>query len=105
MNGRACSKAVGVLALTSAILGAVCAYAVFGLTSLTFWNPQQLLVWAANIYNVALGFSCFHVLAVNTTLLPREIRPNWFIRVALVCGGIYFTALASISIIVLVLGK
>jgi hypothetical protein len=82
--------------------GALCAYAAFGITALSLWNPQQLLVWATNIYNVALGVSCFHVLAVNTILLPRELRPNWFIRIALVIGGIYFTALASVSIIVLV---
>jgi len=83
--------------------GAVCAYAAFGITALSLWNPQQLLVWATRIYNVALGFSCFHVLAVNTILLPREIRPNWFIRIALVLGGVYFTALAVVSIVVLVM--
>lgn len=76
---------------------AVCAYAVFGLTALTLWNPLQLLKWAGNIYNAALGFSCFHVLAVNTILLPREIRPNWFIRCALVFGGLFFSTLAVIA--------
>lgn len=77
--------------------GAVCAYAMFGLVSLTFWNPQQLLEWATAIYNAALGFSCFHVLAVNTILLPREIRPNWFIRCGLIVGGLFFTALTVIA--------
>jgi Mn2+/Fe2+ NRAMP family transporter len=76
---------------------AVCAYAIFGLTSLTLWNPKQLLVWATNIYNAALGFSCFHVLAVNSLLLPPEIRPGWFIRIALVCGGLFFTGLWLIA--------
>jgi hypothetical protein len=75
----------------------VCAYAAFGLTSLTLWNPRQLLEWATCIYNYALGFSCLHVLAVNTILLPREVRPNWFIRCGLVTGGLFFTALAVIS--------
>ncbi|MEX0611127.1 MAG: Nramp family divalent metal transporter [Pirellulales bacterium] len=76
--------------------GAVCLYAVFGLTALTLWNPRELLQWATAIYNVALGFSCFHVLAVNTILLPREIRPGWFIRIGLILGGLFFTALAII---------
>ncbi len=76
---------------------AVCCYAVFGLISLKLWNPVQLLKWAGNIFNAALGFSCFHVLAVNTILLPREIRPNWFSRVALMIGGIFFAALSVIS--------
>jgi Mn2+/Fe2+ NRAMP family transporter len=77
--------------------GAVCLYAVFGLTALTLGNPRQLLQWATTIYNAALGFSSFHVLAVNTVLLPRELRPNWFIRCSLVLGGLFFIALAVIS--------
>jgi hypothetical protein len=76
---------------------AVCGYAVFGMAALTLWDPRRLLEWATNIYNYALGFSCFHVLAVNCILLPREIRPNWLIRIALVLGGIYFTSLAVIA--------
>ncbi|MFO0790314.1 MAG: Nramp family divalent metal transporter [Pirellulales bacterium] len=79
--------------------GAVCGYAVFGIFALTFLNPKQLLVWATCIYNAALGFSCFHVLAVNTILLPQPLRPNWFIRVGLIFGGIFFTALAVITTI------
>jgi len=81
--------------------GALCAYAIFGLVSLTLLDPQRLLEWATNIYNYALGFSCFHVLAVNLILLPRELRPNWFIRGGLVFGGVYFTALAVVSTMVL----
>jgi hypothetical protein len=77
--------------------GAVCAYAAFGVTSLTFLDPRRLLEWAGNIYNYALGFSCFHVLAVNCLLLPRPLRPNWFIRCGLVLGGLYFTSLAIIA--------
>lgn len=77
--------------------GAVCAYATFGLTALTLWNPRELLQWATSIYNLALGFSFFHVLAVNTILLPRELRPNWFIRLGLIFGGLFFLALAVIS--------
>jgi hypothetical protein len=77
--------------------GAVCCYAVFGLAALSLWNPKQLLVWATCIYNAALGFSCFHVLAVNMFLLPREIRPGWFVRIGLLLGGVFFTALAVIT--------
>jgi hypothetical protein len=76
---------------------ALCAYGTFGIFALLFLNPVKLLKWAGNFYNFALGFSCFHVLAVNLILLPREIRPNWFIRLGLVFGGIFFLALATIS--------
>jgi hypothetical protein len=76
---------------------ALCAYATFGLISLTLWNPVQLLKWAGNIYNAALGFSCFHVLAVNLTLLPKPLRPGWFIRAGLVLSGLFFMALSTIT--------
>ena len=69
----------------------------FGIASLKLWNPVTLLKWAGNIYNFALGISCFHVLDVNLILVPREIRPNWFIRIGLVIGGLFFSALAVIA--------
>jgi hypothetical protein len=77
--------------------GALCCYAAFGFVSLTLWNPTRLLEWATAIYNLALGFSCFHVLAVNLTLLPRELWPGWLTRIALVLGGLFFLALFVIS--------
>jgi hypothetical protein len=77
--------------------GALCGYAAFGLVSLTLWNPVDLVKAATIIYNAGLGFSCFHVLAVNLILLPREIRPNWFLRIGLVMGGMFFTTLSLIS--------
>jgi hypothetical protein len=76
---------------------ALCAYAGFGVIALTLWNPVQLLKWAGNLFNAALGFSCFHVLAVNTILLPRPLRPNWFSRIGLVIGGLFFAMLSVIS--------
>jgi hypothetical protein len=76
---------------------ALCAYTLFGLTSLTLWNPVQLLNWAGAIYNAAMGFSCVHVLAVNLLLLPKELRPNWAIRIGLVLGGAFFMGLFAIS--------
>jgi hypothetical protein len=84
--------------------GALCSYAGFGLVSLTLWNPVDLLKAATLIYNAGLGFSCFHVLAVNTFLLPREIRPNWFMRIGLILGGLYFLTLTCVAALRL-LGK
>lgn len=78
----------------------LCTYAVFGLVMLSIVKePTKLLVWATTLYNSALGFSCFHTLAVNTTLLPRELRPGWFNRVGLVLGGLFFLGLAAIAVL------
>jgi Mn2+/Fe2+ NRAMP family transporter len=75
----------------------LCAYAVFGIITLSFERPTTLLQIAATIYNYALGFSCFHVLAVNLILLPKELRPNWLIRAGLVLAGCYFLLLAVVT--------
>lgn len=76
----------------------LCTYAVLGVIILSISpNPTDLLKYATMIYNFALGFSCFHTLAVNTILLPKEIRPNWFIRIGLVLGGLFFSFLALVA--------
>ncbi len=75
----------------------LCVYALFGLVALAFAPPRQLILWATTIYNYALGVSCWHTLAVNTILLPKEIRPGWPTRIAMVAAGLFFTALAVIT--------
>jgi hypothetical protein len=39
-------------------------------------SPLQIAIVGAVLGNVAVGFSAFHTLNVNRTLLPRELRPN-----------------------------
>jgi hypothetical protein len=50
-------------------------------------------------YNFALAFSAWHTLAINTLLLPRELRPNWFNRIGLVLAGVFFTFLGVMATI------
>jgi hypothetical protein len=77
----------------------MCAYAFFGLVMLTLVKGNHLLVWSTNIYNYALGFSCWHTLFVNTLLLPRELRPKVLTRVALALAGVFFTVVAVMTTI------
>lgn len=77
--------------------GVLSGYAVFGMIMLSVAPPLGLLKIAANIFNYALGFSCFHTLAINLTLLPRELRPGWLARIGLCCAGLFFTSLAAIT--------
>jgi len=77
--------------------GVLCAYALLGFVSLSFGEPTALLLISTSIYNFALGVSCFHTLAVNLILLPKELRPNWFVRAGLVLGGFYFLLLAVVT--------
>ena len=74
-------------------------YACFGLIMLSIpVAPTQLLQYATMIFNVALGFSCWHTLYLNLVLLPRELRPGWFPRVALVGAGSFFMTLGVLTI-------
>ncbi len=72
-------------------------YAVFGLTMLSLGKPVALLLIATTIFNFALGFSCWHTLWLNHTLLPKEIRPGWFASSGLFLAGCFFWAVATVA--------
>jgi hypothetical protein len=38
-------------------------------------------------------------LAINTTLLPRELRPGWGRRIALALAGVFFMTIAVVTTI------
>jgi hypothetical protein len=80
--------------------GVLCTYAVLGLLILNFLPLGNLIKWASVIFNFALGFSSWHVLAVNLTILPPPLRPNWFMRTGLVLSGIFFITVAGCSLYV-----
>lgn len=77
--------------------GVLSIYAIFGLTMLSLQAPEKLLIVATTIFNFALGFSCWHTLWLNLVLLPKEIRPNWFVRIALFSAGCFFWMVATVS--------
>lgn len=74
-------------------------FGIFGLIMLWLARPDQLIKIATTIFNFALGFSCFHTIIVNTVLLPRELRPGWLIRCMMSFAGVYFTMLATMSML------
>lgn len=75
-------------------------YVVAGVLILLFLpRPRGLVEIYGCIANYALGYSCLHVLAVNLTLLPPELRPGWVSRLGLALSGLYFFALAVITLV------
>ena len=72
-------------------------YAIFGMTMLSLNQPEELLVIATTVFNFALGISCSHALTINLILLPKQLRPNWFIRISLFLAGLFFFMIATIS--------
>jgi hypothetical protein len=67
-------------------------YAIFGLIALRVTpNPLVLAIASGVMLNFALAFSAVHSLYVNLTLLPRDLRPGWTMRIGLVaCAVLYF---------------
>jgi hypothetical protein len=83
--------------------GVMCGYTALGLFNLCFVHAEKLMEWAANIYIFAFGVSSWHVLAINLLLLPKELRPGWFTRIAMAVGGLFFLVFAAITTYQLVL--
>ena len=54
-------------------------------------KPRLMTLVIANLNNVALGLTAFHLLWVNRRLLPGPLRPRWYSQLGLLlCGGFYF---------------
>lgn len=62
---------------------------------LTFGNAPTLMVTViANLNNVALGLTAFHVLWLNRNFLPKPLRPRWYNQVGIACCGIFYFGMA-----------
>jgi hypothetical protein len=75
----------------------LCVFCAFGTYMLSIGQPLQLIKISTNIFNLALGFSCLHALALNHVLLPKPLRPGWFMSVSLFFTGVFFLGLAAVS--------
>jgi hypothetical protein len=67
-------------------------------------KPAFVFKLATTGYNFAFAFSCWHTVAVNSVLLPKQLRPRLWIKSALVIGGCYFVFLGTMGLLKL-LGK
>lgn len=74
-------------------------YTVWGFVALALLDPLQIATLSAVLMNVALGWSSFHTLYVNHTLLPKELRPNLFLQAGLILCGIFFLAMTLVVVV------
>jgi hypothetical protein len=56
--------------------------------------PQLMVLVIANLNNVALGATAFHVLWLNRNLLPPELRPRWWNQAGIAACGVAYCGLA-----------
>jgi hypothetical protein len=78
--------------------GLLLVYVTLGL--LIIWvyeKPGFIFELSTTGYNFAFAFSAWHTLAVNTLLLPKELRPGWPQRIGLVLAGLFFLSLGLMA--------
>ena len=61
-----------------------------------YGSPRLMTVIIANLNNLALGLTSFHLLWINRTLLPPELRPRWYSQLGVIGCGIFNLGLAAI---------
>ena len=67
----------------------ICAY-LFS----TYGTPKLMTLVIANLNNLAIGITSFHLLWINCHLLPPELRPKWYQRAGLVACGLFYLGMA-----------
>ena len=71
---------------------------VWGIIALKLAQPIVLLQLSANIAGVVFVVASLHLLYINTRLLPRELRPSRWRRVALVCTALFYGFFVVLSV-------
>jgi hypothetical protein len=75
-------------------------YGLWGLVALRLTpNPLVLAIATGVMWNFALGFSAFHTLVVNLTLLPRALRPRWPQRIGLFACGVFYLGITTVVLL------
>ncbi len=72
----------------------VCAY-LFS----TYGTPKLMTLVIANLNNVSIGVTSFHLLWINCKLLPEELKPPWYQRAGVVACGTFYLGLAFLVFI------
>ncbi len=62
--------------------------------------PKLMVNVIANLNNVALGLTSFHVLYINRTLLPPALRPKWYSQLGMVGCGLFYLGIALLVFMV-----
>ena len=61
-----------------------------------YYHPKAMTSFIANFNNLAIGLTAFHLLWINTRLLPQALRPRWYNRLGLVACGVFYLGLAAL---------
>ena len=84
-----------VRAIYYVVLGAV---VVWGMIALRLAPPIILLLIGANVAGVVFVVASLHLLYINTRLLPLELRPPLWRRIALVVMSLFYAFFVALSL-------
>ena len=70
--------------------GVLGVFVVWGVIALGLAQPIVLLQLSANVGGVVMVLASLHILHVNTTLLPPELRPPLWRRVAMLATAVFY---------------
>lgn len=73
-------------------------FVIWGLIAMGLAQPIFLLQVSANVAGVVMVVSSLHILYVNTVLLPAELRPPLWRRIALVAMALFYGFFVSLWI-------
>ena len=76
--------------------GVLVAIVVWGVIALRLAHPIVLLQLGANMASIVSIVASLHILYVNTTLLPKELRPSMGRRAALVGVAVFYGAFVAL---------
>ena len=73
-------------------------YVAWGLIALRLTpNPLVLAIVTGSLRNIGLGITSLHSLYINHHLLPRNLRPPWYLQAGLVAAFFFFMGISSIA--------
>lgn len=76
--------------------GVLAVFVVWGVIAMGMASPIFLLQVSANIAGAVVVIAALHILYVNTTLLPPELQPPLWRRIALVLAALFYGAFVTL---------
>lgn len=89
MSGNQVRKIYYAILGSYVLWSAVCAY-LFS----RYGTPKLMTLVIANLNNLAIGATSFHLLWINRTLLPEPLRPRWYSQLGVAACGVFYLGLA-----------
>lgn len=56
--------------------------------------PKAMVLFIANFNNLAIGYTAFHILYINSRFLPPSLRPRWYSQLGMLACGMFYMGLA-----------